>query len=181
MLRSPAVSRVSTSGSTQASHSRHEETIAKLASTHGHTHILDYWRKLRGEKMLFDNQVLVGPTKMGHADVLEWWKRCGLRVEYKTCDIEEALEDGVEGRCWREREEMVGVEWIEPWGWNERVDESESVGLLKGFDTEMVLTSSCQHTGIILISILVTGYTCRRLFFLFEDIDLLKISVLFAT
>lgn len=75
----------------------HEDTIAKLASTHGHTHILDYWRKLRGEKMLFDNQVLVGPTKQGRADVLEWWKRSGLRVEYKTCDIEEALEDGVEG------------------------------------------------------------------------------------
>ncbi|KAF2745304.1 flavo protein [Sporormia fimetaria CBS 119925] len=77
----------------------HEETIAKLASTHGHTHILDYWRKLRGEKMLFDNQVLVGPTKMGHAHVLEWWKKSGLRVEYKTCDIEEALEDGVEGEA----------------------------------------------------------------------------------
>lgn len=77
----------------------HEDTIAKLASAHGHTRILDYWRKLRGEKMLFDNQVLVGPTKMGHADVLEWWKRSGLRVEYKTCDIEEALEDGVEGEA----------------------------------------------------------------------------------
>jgi hypothetical protein len=75
----------------------HEDTIAKIASTHGHTPILDYWRKLRGEKILFDNQVLVGPTKMGHANVLEWWKRSGLRVEYKTCDIEEALEDGVEG------------------------------------------------------------------------------------
>lgn len=77
----------------------HEDTIARLASTHGHTHILDYWRNLRGEKMLFDNQVLVGPTKMGHADVLEWWKRSGLKVEYKTCDIEEALEDGVEGEA----------------------------------------------------------------------------------
>ncbi|KAF1953211.1 hypothetical protein CC80DRAFT_151860 [Byssothecium circinans] len=77
----------------------HEDTIAKLASAHGHTHILNYWRKLRGEKMLFDNQVLVGPTKMGHAHVLEWWKRSGLRVEYKTCDIEEALEDGVEGKA----------------------------------------------------------------------------------
>ncbi|KAF2870291.1 hypothetical protein BDV95DRAFT_496377 [Massariosphaeria phaeospora] len=75
----------------------HEDTVARLASTHGHTHILDYWRKLRGEKMLFDTQVLVGPTKMGHANVLEWWKRSGLRVEYKTCLIEEALEDGVEG------------------------------------------------------------------------------------
>jgi hypothetical protein len=100
----------------------HEDTIAKLASAHGHTHILDYWRKLRGEKMLFDNQVLVGPTKMGHADVLEWWKRSGLRVEYKTCDIEEALEDGVEGeagdsvrRWWARNGLNLGVgtsEWM---------------------------------------------------------------------
>ncbi|KAK5049141.1 hypothetical protein LTR16_010994, partial [Cryomyces antarcticus] len=50
------------------------------------------------DKMIFDNQVLVGATKMGHADVLEWWKNSGLRVEYKTCDVEEALEDGLEGR-----------------------------------------------------------------------------------
>jgi hypothetical protein len=77
----------------------HEDTIAKLASAHGHTRILNYWHRHCGEKMLFDNQVLVGPTKMGHADVLEWWKRSGLRVEYKTCDIEEALEDGVEGEA----------------------------------------------------------------------------------
>ncbi|KAJ4298848.1 hypothetical protein N0V90_004091 [Kalmusia sp. IMI 367209] len=77
----------------------HEDTIAKLASAHGHTRILNYWHRHCGEKMLFDNQVLVGPTKMGHAEVLEWWKRSGLRVEYKTCDIEEALEDGVEGEA----------------------------------------------------------------------------------
>lgn len=100
----------------------HEDTIAKIASTHGHTHILDYWRKLRGEKMLFDNQVLVGPTKMGHTSVLEWWKRSGLKVEYKTCDIEEALEDGVEGergdsvrRWWATNGLNLGVgtsEWM---------------------------------------------------------------------
>ncbi|KAL6709885.1 hypothetical protein ACN47E_000670 [Coniothyrium glycines] len=100
----------------------HEDTVAKIASHHGHTDILDYWRKLRGEKMLFDNQVLVGPTKMGHADVLEWWKRSGLRVEYKTCDIEEALEDGVEGekgnnvkRWWATNGLNLGVgtsEWM---------------------------------------------------------------------
>jgi len=100
----------------------HEDTVAKIASTHGHTHILDYWRHLRGEKMLFDNQVLVGPTKMGHAHVLEWWKRSGLRVEYKTCDMEEALEDGVEGdkgdsvrRWWARNGLNLGVgtsEWM---------------------------------------------------------------------
>lgn len=75
----------------------HEDTVAKLASTHGHVDILAFWQSLHGEKMIYDNQVLVGATKMGHRDVLEWWKRSGLRVEYKTCDIEEALEDGVEG------------------------------------------------------------------------------------
>jgi hypothetical protein len=100
----------------------HEDTIAKIASTHGHTAILDYWHKLRKEKILFDNQVLVGPTKMGHANVLEWWKKSGLRVEYKTCDIEEALEDGVEGqkgeevrRWWARNGLNLGVgtsEWM---------------------------------------------------------------------
>lgn len=76
----------------------HEDTVAKLASTHGHVSVLDFWLSLKGEKTIFDNQVLVGATKMGHSNVLEWWKQSGLRVEYKTCDIEEALEDGVEGR-----------------------------------------------------------------------------------
>lgn len=100
----------------------HEDTVTKIASTHGHTKILDYWRSIRGEKMLFDNQVLVGPTKMGRADVLEWWKKSGLKVEYKTCDIEEALEDGVEGdagecvrRWWAENGLNLGVgtsEWM---------------------------------------------------------------------
>jgi hypothetical protein len=87
----------------------HEDSVAKLASTHGYTHVLDYWHTVRGEKMLFDNQVLVGATKMGHANVLEWWKRSGLRVEYKICDIEEALEDGVEG----ERGEQVKRWWVQ--------------------------------------------------------------------
>jgi len=79
------------------------EAVAKVASQHGHIAVLDAWRELKGDKMAFDNQVLVQPTKNGHVDVLEWWKdfsqgkdgRPGARVEYKTCDIEEALEDSV--------------------------------------------------------------------------------------
>jgi len=70
--------------------------ITKIASAHGHTHILSFWYSLRREKLIYDNQVLVLATKMGHVDVLKWWKRSGLRVEYKICDIEEALEDGVD-------------------------------------------------------------------------------------
>jgi hypothetical protein len=75
----------------------HEETVAKLASNHGHVDILQLWHEVKGDKMIFDNQVLVGATKMANVRVLEWWKQSGLKVEYKTCDIEEALEDGLEG------------------------------------------------------------------------------------
>jgi len=81
----------------------YSESVAKVASQHGHVAVLEAWRELKGEKMAFDNQVLVCPTKNGHVEVLEWWKnfsqgeegRPGPRVEYKTCDIEEALEDSV--------------------------------------------------------------------------------------
>ena len=79
----------------------HEERVATVASQGGHVEVLDLWYSLKGSKMIFDNQVLVGPTKHGHAGVLKWWKEAcrkwGLRVEYKTCDIEEAMEDAVGG------------------------------------------------------------------------------------
>ncbi|KAL8901871.1 MAG: hypothetical protein Q9207_004988 [Kuettlingeria erythrocarpa] len=76
----------------------HEEAVARTASANGHVNILRLWKEIKGEKMQYDNQVLVGPTKLGHVDVLEWWKTSGYRVEYKTCDIEEALEDSVGGQ-----------------------------------------------------------------------------------
>jgi hypothetical protein len=101
----------------------HAENVARIASTHGHVHVLDFWHRLKGPKMIFDNQVLVGPTKNGHDHVLQWWKDCGLRVEFKTCDIEEALEDAVSGtdervRHWWERNGLnLGLgtrEWMKP-------------------------------------------------------------------
>ncbi|KAI9759332.1 MAG: hypothetical protein M1835_000396 [Candelina submexicana] len=85
----------------------HEEAVARIASANGHVNVLRLWKELKGEKMVFDNQVLVGPTKNGHRDVLEWWKKSGFRVEYKTCDIEEALEDSLGGFG----EEQVKVWW----------------------------------------------------------------------
>ena len=99
-----------------------EDTVAKLASTHGHEDILQLWHELKGSKMIFDNQVLVGATKSGNVKVLEWWKKSGLKVEYKTCDVEEALEDGDEGergvevrRWWARNGLNLGVgtsEWM---------------------------------------------------------------------
>lgn len=99
----------------------HTDSVARIASTHGHVAVLGLWFRLKGSKMIFDNQVLVGATKNGHVDVLEWWRRSGLRVEFKTCDIEEALEDAVSGaeervRRWWERNGLnLGVgtsEWM---------------------------------------------------------------------
>lgn len=99
----------------------HGESVARIASTHGHVPVLALWYSLKGSKIIFDNQVLVGATKNGHVDVLEWWRRSGLRVEFKTCDIEEALEDAVSGaeervRLWWERNGLnLGVgtsEWM---------------------------------------------------------------------
>jgi hypothetical protein len=79
----------------------HEDGVARLASQHGHVPVLEMWFNFKNTKMIFDNQVLVGATKNGHAGVLQWWKevsrKSGLRVEYKTCDIEEAMEDAVGG------------------------------------------------------------------------------------
>ena len=85
----------------------HEEAVARTASANGHVNVLRLWKDIKGEKMQYDTQVLVGPTKNGHADVLDWWKKSGYRVEYKTCDIEEALEDSVGG----ERESQIRSWW----------------------------------------------------------------------
>ncbi|KAL8766895.1 MAG: hypothetical protein Q9209_006443 [Squamulea sp. 1 TL-2023] len=100
----------------------HEEAVARTASANGHVNVLRLWKEMKDEKMQYDNQVLVGPTKNQHVDVLEWWKASGYRVEYKTCDIEEALEDsrgGVGGddirRWWARNGLNLGVgtsEWM---------------------------------------------------------------------
>ncbi|KAI0996217.1 hypothetical protein K3495_g11962 [Podosphaera aphanis] len=97
----------------------HSESVAKVASQHGHVEALETWRELKGEKMAFDSKILVDPTKNGHLDVLQWWKnfsrgtdeRPGRKVEYKTCDIEEALEDCV-------RNETISVKVREWWAQN---------------------------------------------------------------
>ncbi|KAF1823608.1 uncharacterized protein K489DRAFT_388350 [Dissoconium aciculare CBS 342.82] len=75
----------------------HEDTVAKLASAHGHVAILELWYEMKGGKIIFDNSVLPLATKHGWIAVLEWWRRSGLTVEYRICDVEEALEDGFEG------------------------------------------------------------------------------------
>ena len=100
----------------------HEEAVARIASANGHVNVLQLWKECKGEKLQYDHQVLVGPTKNGHVEVLEWWKQSMYIVEYKTCDIEEALEDSLGGsgedriRAWWARNGLnLGVgtsEWM---------------------------------------------------------------------
>jgi hypothetical protein len=85
----------------------HSDGVPKMASRWGHADVLELWRQLKGDdKIAYDPDVLVQPTIHQHIDVLEWWRRFahgelpGMegrrhRVEYRTCNIEEALEDSI--------------------------------------------------------------------------------------
>ncbi|KFH41201.1 hypothetical protein ACRE_080880 [Hapsidospora chrysogenum ATCC 11550] len=85
----------------------HSDGVAKMASRWGRVEVLETWRRLKGDsKLVFDGEVLVSPTVHQHVEVLEWWRRFahgeleGMEgrqqpVEFRTCDIEEALEDSI--------------------------------------------------------------------------------------
>ncbi|CAH0029996.1 unnamed protein product [Clonostachys rhizophaga] len=85
----------------------HGDGVAKVASRWGQVDALETWRRLKGSsKLVFDSEVLIAPTVHQHVDVLEWWRRFahgeleemeGRRqpVEFRTCNIEEALEDSI--------------------------------------------------------------------------------------
>jgi hypothetical protein len=51
-------------------------SASSSASSICHVHVLEFWYKLKGPKMIFDNQVLVGPTKNGHDHVVPPGKGC---------------------------------------------------------------------------------------------------------
>jgi hypothetical protein len=66
------------------------------ASCHGKVEVLQWWLS-SGLQLMFDQDVLVGATKHNRPEVLEWWDKSGLPVQYRMCDIEEALEDAIGG------------------------------------------------------------------------------------
>ena len=111
----------------------HHDAVCKMASRWGQVKVLDLWRQLRGDdKLQFDNQILIEATYHAHIPVLEWWRqyahgelpgmggRKGNRVEYKTMDVEEALEDSLGDqtkvrRWWAENGLNLGLdtsEWM---------------------------------------------------------------------
>jgi len=66
------------------------------ASCHGKVDVLQWWLD-SGLQMIFDQEALIGATKFNRREVLEWWDKTGLPIQYRTCDIEEALEDSLMG------------------------------------------------------------------------------------
>jgi len=111
----------------------YQDAVCKMASRWGQVKVLDLWRELRGDdKIQFDNQILIEATYHAHIPVLEWWRqyahgelpgmdgRKGKRVEYKTMDVEEALEDSlgdqtIVRRWWAENGLNLGLgtsEWM---------------------------------------------------------------------
>jgi hypothetical protein len=73
------------------------------ASCHGKVEVLEWWLG-SGLQLLFDQEALTGATRHNRPEVLEWWDRSGLPIQYRMCDIEEALEDALGGgeaaRAW---------------------------------------------------------------------------------
>jgi len=66
------------------------------ASCHGKVEVLQWWLG-SGLQMIFDQEALTGATKFNRREALEWWDKSGLPIQYRTCDIEEALEDALMG------------------------------------------------------------------------------------
>jgi len=58
--------------------------------------VLHWWMN-SGLQLFFDQDVLVGATRHDRPEILEWWDRSGLPVQYRMCDVEEALEDAIGG------------------------------------------------------------------------------------
>lgn len=84
----------------------HEEQVCKQASRYNKVEVLELWRELKGDdKLTFDVAILTEPTLYSYTKVLDWWVgyahgelsgmdgRRAKKVEYKTMDIEEALEE----------------------------------------------------------------------------------------
>ena len=66
------------------------------ASCHGRVEVLQWWLT-SGLQLFFDQDTLVGATRHNRPEVLEWWDQSGLPIQYRMCDIEEALEDAIGG------------------------------------------------------------------------------------
>ncbi|KAK7467153.1 hypothetical protein VKT23_004212 [Stygiomarasmius scandens] len=70
--------------------------VEVLECCNGKVEVLEWWLG-SGLQLIFDQDVLTSATRLNRAEVLEWWDKSGLPVQYRMCDIEEALEDAIGG------------------------------------------------------------------------------------
>ncbi|KAL5483229.1 hypothetical protein ACEPAI_8459 [Sanghuangporus weigelae] len=75
---------------------KYDRTALHHASMHGKVEVLQWWLE-SGLQMIFDQDALTLATRHNRPEVLEWWDKSGLPVQYRICDIEEALEDAIGG------------------------------------------------------------------------------------
>lgn len=86
---------------------KYDRHALQHASCHGKVEVLQWWLG-SGLQLIFDQEALVGATRHNRPEVLEWWDKSGLPIQYRMCDIEEALEDAIGGgdnarKWWREK------------------------------------------------------------------------------
>ena len=75
---------------------KYDRHALQHASCHGKIEVLEWWLGC-GLPLIFDQDALTGATRHNRPDVLEWWNNSGLPIQYRMCDIEEALEDAIDG------------------------------------------------------------------------------------
>ena len=75
---------------------KYDRHALQHASCHGKVDVLQWWLG-SGLTLVFDQEALTGATRHNRPEVLEWWDKSGLPIQYRMCDIEEALEDAIGG------------------------------------------------------------------------------------
>jgi hypothetical protein len=73
---------------------KYDKLALQHASCHGKVGVLQWWLG-SGLSLIFDQEALTGATRHNRPEVLEWWANSGLPIQYRMCDIEEALEEAI--------------------------------------------------------------------------------------
>ncbi|KAF7321564.1 hypothetical protein MKEN_00677400 [Mycena kentingensis (nom. inval.)] len=77
------------------------------AAYQGKVNVLDWWLD-SGMQLTLDAETLHGATRHNRPEVLEWLDKSRLPLQYRLCDVEEALEDAIGGgeaarQWWRKK------------------------------------------------------------------------------
>jgi hypothetical protein len=85
---------------------KYDRHALQHASCHGKVQVLQWWLG-SGLPLAFDQEALIGATRHNRPEILEWWDKSGLTINYRMCDIEEALEESIipgnAARLWWQR------------------------------------------------------------------------------